>query len=129
MALRIPNIYSKRKQVFSFTPRPLYSQRKSVDYRLNRRLGRLQSRCGTFGGEINIFTVLGIEIRSIDIPTLYRLSYAGSSWVMFCNIVLSLWREVVSLTSSHKLGVLSLVGYPRLIIQYNSASNLTTCQT
>jgi len=43
----------------------------------------------------------------------------------------SLWREVVSLTCSPKLGVLSHVGCPRLIIQYvnNFARNLTTRQT
>jgi hypothetical protein len=37
--------------VVSFTPRPLYFQRKSPWYPLDRRLGGLQSRSG-YGGEV-----------------------------------------------------------------------------
>jgi hypothetical protein len=75
----------------------------------------------------------GVEIRFVGNPALYRLSYRGFSWVTFCNMLVSLWREVVSLTSSPpppQAGVLSLVGCPRLIIQYihNFARNPTTGQ-
>ena len=38
----------------SFTPRPLYRRGKSLQYVLNRRLGRPHSRCGSFGVEVTL---------------------------------------------------------------------------
>jgi hypothetical protein len=56
--------------VVSFTPWPLYTQRKSPLYPLDRKLGGPQSRSGR-GRESN-------PDRPARSPALYRLSYHGS---------------------------------------------------
>jgi hypothetical protein len=56
--------------VASFTPRPLYSQRKSPWYPLNSRLGGPQSSSGHSGEEKNSQPPPGIEPYYPDRPAL-----------------------------------------------------------
>jgi len=64
---------------FSFTPQPLYSQKKSPRYPLDGRLGGLQSRSGHDVEEKIFLPPPGNETPSSDLParsqSLYRLSY------------------------------------------------------
>jgi hypothetical protein len=84
---RILNLGTRWKWVVSFTPRPLYPQRKSPWYLLDRRLGGSQSRCGRGGEEKNSQPPPGIEPQNPDrpahSPTLYRLNYHGSVLVWY----------------------------------------------
>jgi len=48
--------------VGSITPRPLYSQLKSLKYPLNRRLGGPKGRFEHFEGEKNLFPLPGFEL-------------------------------------------------------------------
>jgi hypothetical protein len=59
------------RSVVSFTPRPLYPQRKSPWYLLDRRLGRPQSRSGLGGEEKNSQPLPGLE-RPIIQPVAQR---------------------------------------------------------
>ena len=50
----------------TMTPRPLYPWRKRFLYPLNRRrVGEPQRRCRTFGEQINLFYVPGLEPRAV----------------------------------------------------------------
>jgi len=51
IAPHILNLGSRWRWVVSFTPRPLYSRRKSSCHSLDRRLGGPQSRSGGEGDE------------------------------------------------------------------------------
>jgi hypothetical protein len=51
----------------SFTPRPLYSQRKSPWYTLDRRVGEPQSRSGVCGEEKNSQPLSRFEPQIIQI--------------------------------------------------------------
>jgi hypothetical protein len=66
--------------VVSFTPRSLYTQRKSPWYRLDRRLGGPQSRSERGVEEKNSQPLPVLEPRSFDHParsqSLYQLSYS-----------------------------------------------------
>jgi hypothetical protein len=53
IALPILDLGTRWKWVASFTPRPLYPQRKILLYPLDRRLGGPQSRSGGGGEEKN----------------------------------------------------------------------------
>jgi hypothetical protein len=67
--------------VVSFTPWPLYPQRKRLRYPLDRRLGGPQRRAGHGVDEKNFQPPPGIELRSSDrlarSQPLYRLSYGS----------------------------------------------------
>jgi hypothetical protein len=64
IAPHILDLGTSRRRVVSFTPRPLYPQRKSPWYPLDRRLGGPQSRSGRGGEEKNSQHPSGIEPRS-----------------------------------------------------------------
>jgi hypothetical protein len=55
------NLGTRWRRVVSFTPRPLYPQRKSPWYTFDRRLGGPQSRSGRGGEEKNSQPPPGIE--------------------------------------------------------------------
>jgi hypothetical protein len=61
IALRILDLGTRLKWVVIFTPRPLYSQRKSPRYPLDRRLGGPQSRSGRGGEDKNSQPLPGLE--------------------------------------------------------------------
>jgi hypothetical protein len=61
IAPRIPDLGIRWRWVVSFTPRPLYPQRKSPWYPLDRRLGGPQSRSGRGGEKKNSQSPPGIE--------------------------------------------------------------------
>jgi hypothetical protein len=60
-AQRILDLYTRRRWVVSFTPRPLYHQGKRPWYPLDRRLGGPQSRSGRGGEEKNSQPLPGLE--------------------------------------------------------------------
>jgi hypothetical protein len=70
------------EQRYSFTPRSLYPQGKSLRYPLDRRLGGTQSRSGRSVEEKNSQPPPGFEPRSSDRPARSqsprRLTYPGS---------------------------------------------------
>jgi hypothetical protein len=80
--------------VVSFTPQPLYSQRKSSWYPLDRRLSGPQSRSGRDSKEKNSQPPPVIEPQNSDrparSPALYRLSYHGSIGTQYTYTKLSL---------------------------------------
>jgi hypothetical protein len=78
-APRILNLGTRWRWVVSFTPWPLYPQRKSPWYPLNRRLGGTQSRFERSGEEKNSQPLPGIEPPSPSPhPSAIPLSYPGS---------------------------------------------------
>jgi hypothetical protein len=61
LARRILDLGTRWRPVVSFTPWPLYSQRRNTWYPLDRRLGGPQSRSGRGGEEKNFQSPPGIE--------------------------------------------------------------------
>jgi hypothetical protein len=74
IALRILDLGTRWRLVVSFTPRQLYSQRKSLRYPLDRRLGGPQTSSGSGGEEKNSQPPPGIEPQNPDRPARSRTS-------------------------------------------------------
>jgi hypothetical protein len=70
-ALSILDLGTRWRWVVSFTTRPLYPQRKSLWYPLDRRLGGPQSRPGYGGEEKNSQPLPGLEPPMIQ-PVVQR---------------------------------------------------------
>jgi hypothetical protein len=69
IAPRILHLGTRWRWVVSFTARPLYSQRKSPCYQLDRRLGGPQSRSVRSGEEKNSQPLPGLEPPIIQLVT------------------------------------------------------------
>jgi hypothetical protein len=78
----ILDLGSRWRWVVSSTTPPLYPRRKRPRCPLDRRLGGPQSRSGRCGVEKDLFPLPRIEKRPSS-PSLYRLSYPGSSHYPF----------------------------------------------
>jgi hypothetical protein len=91
--------------VVSFTARPLYPQRKSPWYPLDRKLGGPQSRSGRGGEEKNSQPPPVTEPQNSDRPArspeLYRLSCHGSIEVVSQSVSQSVGRSVVPLSNTY----------------------------
>jgi hypothetical protein len=61
IAPRILDLGTRWRSVVSFTPQPLYPQRKSPSYLLDKRLGGSQSRSGRAGEEKHSHPLPGLE--------------------------------------------------------------------
>jgi hypothetical protein len=99
IAPRIFNLDATWRWVVSFTPRPLYSQRKNPWYPLDRRLGELQSRPGRCGEEKNFQPLPGIEHGSSSPSTSRYTNYAiPGSWMLkevVYIVTTTLWKGTV----------------------------------
>jgi hypothetical protein len=68
----------------SFTPRPLYPQRKSPQHPLDRRLGGPQSRSGLGGKEKNSQPLSGLETPIIQsVAQRYTAEISGLEDIKF----------------------------------------------
>jgi hypothetical protein len=74
--------------VVSFTPRPLYFQRKNRSYPLDRRLGMPQSQSGNGGEEKNSQPLPGLEPPIIQ-PLVQDRNFGGGVCSFEAQVVLN----------------------------------------
>jgi hypothetical protein len=114
---RILHLGTRFRWVVSFTPRPIYPQRKSTWYPLDRRLGGSQSRSGRGGEEKNSQSLPGFEPRIIQRIAQHYTTELSRLVIAWC--VLTPWSRVLE-----KLGVAKLV--KKLLALYKNAG-LSPC--
>jgi hypothetical protein len=105
IAQRILDLGTRWRWVVSFTPRPLYLQRKSPWYPLDRRLSGPQSQCGYGGEEKNSRPFPGLHPPLIQ-PVAQRYTTElwnfQETWALWITVLSN--ENLVRLTYAEQVG-------------------------